>query len=141
MKDGQLRNTLNTCFEADRTIAATAGPVIFGLTGDGTCWEWRIALTTARNYGRVRLDAQSMLRDAETGRLPSDWLRHTDRLDELERRLRAEGRTHDGIVAWFDEGFRQLRDAKILDRYMNGLKVKYGQPANGESRAPEPSAD
>lgn len=123
--DGRLRNSLKKLVEAQQDLLGSAGPVVYGLMSAGKGWEWRLVVTTARNYENVRLDAQEMLRDAEVGRLPADWVRYTDRSDVLERRLPPGTLTsHDEIVAWFEEGLRQLRDAKILDRYLAGLSAK-----------------
>ena len=66
-----------------------------------------------------------MVRDADVGGLPQDWVRHTDRFEVLERRLnQGTLKSHDEIVSWFDDGLRQLRDAKILDRYLAGMTTK-----------------
>ena len=101
-------------------------------------WEWGLVVTTRNSiYQKVALDAQRMLRDADVGGLPQDWLRQTDRFEVLERRRVTPVRlsSHDELVAWFDEGLRQLRDAKVLDQYFASLTmgqataVVQGQPA------------
>jgi hypothetical protein len=130
--DGALRNYLRKSVEAHQELAASAGPLLYGLMAVGKSWEWSLVVTATRNYQRVRLDAQDIRRDAEVGGLPQDWLRYTDRFEVLERRL-APGTldSHDEIVAWFDEGLRQLRDAKIVDRYLTGLTTKHAGYGGG----------
>ena len=79
----------------------------------GTGWEWRLLIQT-QNYERILLDAQQLLRDAELGGLPGEWLRHNDRMEVLERRLTSGTLTsHDDIVTWFADGLHQMRYVTI----------------------------
>jgi hypothetical protein len=123
-REGTLRNSLERSFEAHRDLVTSGGPLRYGLMPAGERWEWGLVVTT-RNYQKVPLDAHEMLRDAEVGGLPQEWMRHTDRFEVLARRL-SPGRpvSHDEIVAWFDEGLRQLHHAKVLDPFLAGLSTR-----------------
>jgi len=122
--DGRLRHSLEGSFEAHRDLVTSGGPLRYGLMPAGKGWEWGLVVTT-KNYQNVDLDAQLILRDAEIGGLPLDWVRDVDRFEVLERRASPGNLgSHDEIVAWFDEGLQQLREAKILERFFDGLATK-----------------
>ena len=123
--DTTLRRTLEKSFEENHDLIAEGGPLRYGLIPAGKGWEWSLVVTM-KNYERVRLDPQQIVRDADVGELSQDWVRDADSRDVLKRRLTLGGLSlPDEIVAWFDAGLRQLRDAKVLDRYLEGLTTKY----------------
>ena len=123
--DTRLRSTLENTYEENHDLIAEGGPLRYGLRPAGKGWEWSLVVTT-KNYERVRLDPQQILRDADVGGLSQDWVRDTDIREVLKRRLTLGGlNLPDEIVAWFEAGLRQLQDAKVLDRYLEGLTTKY----------------
>ena len=126
-RDGDLRSKFPKWIEAGETCVS-AGPLKYGLMADGEARRWCLAVTASKNYERVVLDARQMLRDAEIGGLPQEWRRHPDRHDvTLERHVSLEQLTlPDEVVLWFDEGLRQLGDAKIMDRFLAGLAGRQG---------------
>ena len=125
--DGTLRSTLVKSAKDSNDLSATGGPLRYGLMPGPEGWEWGVVFTTGRNFYKIRLDPEQTLQDAESGGLPQHWHRFKDRLDVLERRLpRGSTTSHDEIVRWFDEGFRELSDAQMLDRYFAALDAKGG---------------
>jgi hypothetical protein len=121
--DETLRRALVTSFTKFHEIQASGGPLRYGLVPAGNAWDWGLVVTT-KNYERVRLDPQEILRDADIGGLPETWQRHSDRSDVLERRAPLDSLPHDEIITWFETGLGQLRDARILERYRAGLGTK-----------------
>jgi hypothetical protein len=121
--DGNLRNSLAKV--AEQELLAMGGPLVYGLARFDGLWQWCVRVTVAKNYERIRLDARQVLQDAESGKLPQDWIRQPDQPEVLERRL-APGslNAHDDIVQWFDDGLRQLRDAGVVRSYLAGLAEK-----------------
>jgi hypothetical protein len=127
--DGRLRRSLGTSLRDSHELVASSGPLRYGLMAAGTGWEWGLVVRT-ENFQKIPLDAQEMLRDADVGGLPQDWLRHPDRPETLERRLApGDPRSHEEIGAWFEEGLVQLKTARILDRYLQGRAKKFAAKA------------
>jgi HD domain len=125
MRQSLVAGVLLQGLKQGQVLAIRWGRLRFGLTPAAQGWDWHFVVTTAPNYQKVRVNAQEVLRDAEVGQLPQHWARYTDRPDVLERRLPA-GTTssRDEILAWFDEGLRQLREAKVLDRFIANVLLK-----------------
>jgi len=136
--DGALRKSLDRSFKEHHDLVASGGPLRYGLMPADKNWEWAVVVTT-KNYQRVRLDAPQMLRDAAIGGLSEDWVRDADRFEVLERRLTEPLDSHDEIVAWFEARLKELREAKILYRYVAGLATKGTTMV--EQTAPSAEAD
>lgn len=125
--EGALRKALTASCRPRQDVVTTGGPLLYGLMANGDTWEWRLVVTARKNYDKIPVHPQQLLRDAELGGLHGDWVRHTQGLDVLERSVSSQALTsHDEIVAWFDKGLRQLHDARILDRYLADLACKRG---------------
>ena len=136
-QDGALQKALKRSLDERQDLATTGGPLRYGLVAGSVGWEWMLGVAT-KNYWRVRLDATDMLRDAELSRLPSTWARHLDRPEVLECRLAVtDVASHDEVLTWFEDGLRELDDARILERYRSGFVTKYGRgvPAASEEAA------
>ena len=98
---------------------------------------WCIFVTVFKKFSGIRLDAQQILRDAELGGLPADWVRYSEGSKVLERCLPPPGlASHDELVRWFGEGLRQLRDAKVLDPYIAARRAKKAALAAPKPQAP-----
>jgi hypothetical protein len=141
--DKTLRKVLVRAFTKFHELHISGGPLRYGLMPAGNGWDWGLVVTT-KNSERVRLDPQEMLRDADAGadRLPEAWLRHSDRPDVLERRVPLDALPKNEILLWFETGLRQLREAKILDRYAAGLAAKQaGTAAQSECATATPQVD
>jgi diadenosine tetraphosphate (Ap4A) HIT family hydrolase len=121
-QDGNLRNGLKEAL--DRNLVTSAGPLRYGLMPAGEGFDWGIVVTARKGYQGVALDTQRVLRAAEAGGLPQDWVRHTDdRFELLERRVPAATVPgHDEVVSWFAEGLGHLHSAGILTQFFERLK-------------------
>ena len=78
------------------------------------------------------MDPIKVLAAADIGRLPDQWARHPESRDVLQLVALVDDANladNDEVVAWFDQGLRQLRDAGIMDGFMTGMRRKYGDQA------------
>jgi hypothetical protein len=128
--DGALRNALEKSFREHRELLTTAGPIEYGLAIGDEGPAWRMVVTTRRNYHSIRLDPSQVLAAAEAGGLSTGWGRHSSGQEVLTRTAPLETlASHDEAVAWFDLGFQQLRNARVLDTYLTGLAEKRSKQA------------
>ena len=112
-QDGRLRSGLEKW--GPDNVAATAGPLWFGLRRKGHREEWALIVTTAKNYQRIPMDPHEVLHTADLGGLPDQWDRHPESREVLQLTASVDDdrfTDRDEIVAWFNQGLRQLHDAE-----------------------------
>ena len=129
-RDGDLINAMKKADPTD--LMAAVGPLWFGLKRKDHRWQWNLIVSTVKNFQKIPMDPNDLLQAADSGGLPDQWARHPESRDVLQLVAPFDDDRfidRDEIVAWFDEGLRQLRDAGILESFMAGLRRKHGDQA------------
>lgn len=103
-------------------VVASGGLLRWGIRPDGDSWVWTLYVTP-RNHQRVPLEADDLIRVAEEGQLPAEWVRREGTSIVLERTTAADGRRRDQIVDWFDAGLAQLERAGVIALFLERYRV------------------
>jgi len=124
-QDARLRSVLEQEFAKRHCLLAKGGPLHYGLMPTGEGWAWFLNVST-NNDDRIELRPEDLLPDATGGDLPGKWIRPGDRSNVvLSKQLPLDTAAVElDVLKWFDESLQQLRDAKILERYLARFEAK-----------------